>query len=141
MKVFHETTYRYSDPVFLEPHTIRLRPRSDPSQRELSYGLTLDPTPSHLSYFLDCEGNSVARAHFQELTHKLVISSEFEVVTLRQNPFDFLWNDDAERLGFRYSEARSLDRFLAVDGKPTDLTQAALRQAQGSTLSFLTALN
>ena len=33
ISVDHTTVYRYSAPVFLEPHIVRLRPREDALQR------------------------------------------------------------------------------------------------------------
>ena len=68
-KVEHETVYRYSRPVALEPHVLRLRPREDGTQRLLSYLLVVEPEPAAQSIWLDQEGNSaqqvweIGRAH------------------------------------------------------------------------------
>lgn len=140
-RVRHTTTYSYSDAVFVEPHTLRLRPRSDPAQTELSYRLTIDPAPVRLSHVLDSEGNSVAYASFEGSTSKLAIVSQLEVETLRRNPFDFLWRERAERLGFQYSEADSLARFLHADATRMEPTAWALARSGGDTLAFLTLLN
>lgn len=86
----HITRFRYTAPVYLEPHVIRLRPRSDSWQRLVRYRMAIEPEPSLLSDVLDSEGNSVAHAWFSELTDSLAICTEFEVETLRVNPFDFL---------------------------------------------------
>src|ERR1019366_6177863 len=43
--VVHTTLYRYSSPVYLEPHIIRLRPREDASQRLEAWTLDIAPTP------------------------------------------------------------------------------------------------
>lgn len=86
----HSTRFRYSRPVYLEPHLIRLRPRCDNSQRLLEYRLRITPEPELLSEGLDVEGNVVAHAWFCGLTESLAVTSEFEVETLRANPFDYV---------------------------------------------------
>jgi hypothetical protein len=35
LKIIHRTRYRYSQPVFLEPFTVRLPPRCDSGQSSL----------------------------------------------------------------------------------------------------------
>jgi transglutaminase-like putative cysteine protease len=88
--VNHTTIYRYSEPVYLDPHVIRLRPRADGTQRLIAYQLQIDPEPAGRTDCLDAEGNSVVQAWFAEPTSSLQLSSQFMVETLRDNPFDFL---------------------------------------------------
>src|SRR6186997_112767 len=88
--VIHRTHYRYSAPVFLEPHVIRLRPREDPAQRLGSWKLEITPTPAGRNEYLDQEGNSVVRAWFHVPTGDLSLRSEFELDTVRENPFNYL---------------------------------------------------
>lgn len=141
-RVVHTTTYSYSHAVFLEPHVIRLRPRSDPAQRELAYSLAVEPSPLRLSHALDSEGNSAACAWFEGTAERLEIVSRLEVETLRGNPFDFLWRDGAHRLGFRYAEQEALARFLRADETPRlEPTAWALARSGGETLPFLMRLN
>ena len=61
-QIVHQTRYRYSQPVLLEPHEIRLRPRCDWSQRLLDFALDIEPEPAGIAHNLDAEGNAVARA-------------------------------------------------------------------------------
>ncbi len=89
-RVRHETLYRYTSEVFLEPHTIRLRPRSDSWQRLERFAILINPQPTRLAEGVDAEGNDVAHAWFSGLTDSLRIRTDFEVETLRENPFDFL---------------------------------------------------
>ncbi len=140
-RVVHTTTYSYSDAVFLEPHTIRLRPRSDPAQRELAYRLAVEPAPARLSHALDSEGNSVACVWFEGATPRLEIVSRLEVETLRGNPFDFLWLNGAHRLGFRYAQEDALARFLRADATRLEPAAWALARSGGETPAFLTRLN
>ena len=88
--VVHTTHYRYDAPVHLEPHTFRLRPRDDGSQHLLRYSLAISPTPAGQASLLDREGNVVSQAWFSGQIESLEVRSEFEVETLRENPFDFL---------------------------------------------------
>ena len=99
----HTTVYRYTAPVFLEPHVIRLRPRDDAAQRLLSYDLVLDPQPAGQVSLCDYNGNTVVQAWFDELLDRLTVRSRFEAETLRENPFDFLLPPSSElALPFRY---------------------------------------
>jgi transglutaminase-like putative cysteine protease len=90
ISVVHSTVYRYSARVFLEPHTFRLRPRNDASQRLEQFALDLAPAPAGQSWCLDQDGNVVLEAWFREPVSELSVMSSFQVETLRENPFDFL---------------------------------------------------
>jgi transglutaminase-like putative cysteine protease len=88
--VVHTTSYRYDAAVHLEPHTFRLRPRDDSAQKLLRHALTITPIPAGRADLLDRENNIVTQAWFTGDVRSLEIRSEFEVETLRHNPFDFL---------------------------------------------------
>ncbi|SRR5579871_3347172 len=88
--VQHSTTYRYSEPVSLDPHVFRLRPRADGAQRLIEYALEISPAPAGRAECLDAEGNAVVQAWFNAPVSHLSVSSQFSVETLRENPFDFL---------------------------------------------------
>jgi transglutaminase-like putative cysteine protease len=88
--VTHRTAYRYSEPVFVEPHLIRLRPRCDGSQNLTAYQLQISPDPAGRSEYLDAEGNSVVQVWFDTAIRELQVSSQFQLETLRANPYDFL---------------------------------------------------
>ena len=86
----HSTVYRYDAPVTQEPHTVRLRPRTDASQRLLSFALQISPAPAGQCECLDRDGNVVLETWFDTSMRELAIQSSFEVETVRTNPFDFL---------------------------------------------------
>ena len=140
-RVKQTTAYRYSTAVFLEPHLIRLRPRSDSSQEVLSWDMSIEPRPTQLTWASDAEGNFAAYAWFERLTEKLRITTRFEVETLRKNTFDFLWLDGSDRLGFAYAERDALADYLGAGASPDGLTSQALEQSAGDTAGFLAALN
>ena len=130
----HVTEFRYSEPVLLEPHTIRLRPRSDSWQFLRSFRLQVEPRPSRLAESTDSEGNDVAHAWFGGPTDTLTIRTEFEVETLRADPFDYLLvGACADRLPVEYppAERRQLDPALALSEPGASATAELARRVAG----------
>ena len=101
----HETEYRFSAPVFLEPHCIRLHPRQDGGNAISSYILTVDPEPTTRSRVLDADGNLADQLWFAGLHRQLRIITETEVTTGRDNPYDYLPFERAGKLPLGYSAA------------------------------------
>jgi transglutaminase-like putative cysteine protease len=83
--VRHETRYRYSLPVVLAPHVLRLTPR--PEHRLLSRTLVVRPEPLELNQEVDAFGNATTRVVFPAAsTEELFIDSTFELETTRPGP-------------------------------------------------------
>ena len=145
--VTHTTTYSFSRPVFLEPHAIRLRPRSDGSQRLIRFELTLEPRPAGLSECLDLDGNCVVHAWFDGLAESLQVKTRCEVETLRRNAFDYIVSPpSANRLPLEYpTDLRlPLRPYCSRDGSDKPVRQFAnsiADEVDRQTLPFLTALN
>ena len=146
--VNHTTRYAYSRPVFLEPHTLRLRPHSNTSQELIQFKLEVEPKPSAWTEATDAEGNDIAHAWFEDLAESLVVKSAFEVETLRHNPFDFILHESsAARLPLEYpTDSRAqLAPYLAStsssDGPVAEYARSVAEWAGGETLPFLTVLN
>lgn len=97
-RVVHHTRYRYTRPVFLEPHLLRLTPRGDAAQRLVSFTAGIRPEPVGTSLCTDLHGNTVLSVWFDGLTDFLDIDVTCEVTTLRRNPFDFLSDPERPRL-------------------------------------------
>ncbi len=93
-KIRHLTTYTFSDMVFLDPHTVRLRPKSDSTQRVESFDITIDPEPIGITNSIDLSGNDTLSLWFRGLHDHLTITSSSEVQTLRTNPYDFIITDN-----------------------------------------------
>src|SRR5437660_815869 len=134
--VEHSTVYRYDAEVHQEPHTFRLTPRSDASQRVLRHDLEITPAPAGRSMCLDHDGNVVVEAWFLGSMTELAVRSSFEVETLRDNPFDFVFA--GPELGEPLGSA--LAPYLTFDGS------AAVRAFAGAiahrdTLAFVAELN
>ncbi len=78
--IWHETQYRYSAPVALEPHVLRLTPRTESALLHW-HRLTADPSPSVRRDAVDRYGNRVTQLKFEGLTSYLRIVSCFELET------------------------------------------------------------
>ena len=101
--VRHQTTYRYSNEVYLGPQVVRLKPRSDASQQLVNFEATIQPPPSGLTENTGAEGNLELLAWFDGPMDALEIETSSIVDTLRPNPFDFIWLGD-RRLPLDYGE-------------------------------------
>lgn len=89
-RITHSTHYTYSRAVHLRPHTLRLCPRSDGAQWLQSFDISLTPTPTQQTYFLDIHGNTCLKVSFESPLSSLHIQTTSEVTTHRPNPFDYL---------------------------------------------------
>lgn len=78
--VSHETLYRYSVPVGLAPHVLRLNPRLDGGWL-YSRGLVVEPDPIAWCELVDAHGNAVTQVDFAGQSRLLRIDSRFELET------------------------------------------------------------
>ncbi|MDH3443132.1 MAG: transglutaminase family protein [Deltaproteobacteria bacterium] len=146
-KATHVTDYCYSRPVFLEPHVIRLRPRSDGVQQLRSFHLRIDPPPAGMTECLDIEGNATVQVWFSDNTERLCIATEFLLETFRINPFDFIISEVfAQSLPATYSpqDAGLLSSHrdaLAADNTLMGFVEGIARECGGKILPFLDSLN
>jgi transglutaminase-like putative cysteine protease len=146
ISVLHSTVYRYTTPVYLEPHTLRFRPRQDGTQRLLSYQLQIGPQPAGLAECLDQDGNAVVQAWFDVPVGELAVRSAFQIETLRENPFDFLLCAADRQLPPILPEAQRAALAPYVDAasiapEVRDFAGAIAAGASGKTLPFLLQLN
>ena len=148
LRIAHTTQYHFTRAVYLEPHVVRLEPRSDPTQRLLHWRVEIQPEPMARAAALDSEGNSVLYLWFVDLHEALEIRAEGEVETLRANPFDFLFLEpEYARLPATYGalEGAWLARYRAPSGAAEDLAgewaREALAASNGFAMEFLNALN
>ncbi len=86
----HALQYLYERPVFLEPTTLRLAPRSEPAQQLLHHELRVQPQPSGSSRVLEADGGEAVVLWFNPLQQELGIEVEMVVRTTRVNPFDWI---------------------------------------------------
>ena len=149
-RIRHSTTYTYSRPVFLEPHLIRLCPRSDPRQRLLSFEFRVSPQPTGVSHNIDADSNPFHLVWFSDLTPEFTIDACSVVETLKPNPFDsFLTCDDSLPLELTDDEATllgpCLDSYSLIRPGDAELIKSLGREVEsrGSRTVFgsLQALN
>ena len=144
--IVHRLTYTYSEPVFLEPITLRLTPRQDASQRLLQHRLTLLPEPAGMSHVLEPDGTDAVISWFTHTHPVLTITMETQVETLRTNPFDWILTDPGvQTLPATYSaaEAQSLAPCLASSGLHPIVEAWARQRAEAvewDTAAFLIGL-
>jgi transglutaminase-like putative cysteine protease len=140
-EVRHNLRYAYSKEVFLEPTSIRLRPRGDFSQRVESFNMQVDPAPAGLSESLDLFNNHEVLAWFAGKHGSLAIQTHFKVDTTLSNPFNYLITDPLVlRLPAKYaSEYSLLNAYLrpVPDPSVANLAQELLRESDDNALNFL----
>ena len=100
-KILHRTYYNFSAAVWLQPHTLRLRPREGHELRIESSTLEITPAAT-LRWYHDVENNSVATATFETPANQLLIESEVIIQQYNQAPLDFLVADYAVDYPFAY---------------------------------------
>jgi transglutaminase-like putative cysteine protease len=151
-RISHLTTYTYSQAVTLAPHIIRLRPRASGDQAVEFFQLQVDPLPLGMTQILDAEGNAILRLWWEEQpTSHLQLQSDFQVVTYRTNPFNYLLEPWATRLPLDYpaSLLSYLQPYLtghSIAGMPPDPLATQLGQELAHTVEhnpvmFLSELN
>lgn len=145
-EIRHTTIFTYERPVFLEPISVRLRPRCDCTQALHHHALTLTPAPAGGSETIDLDGNGLQAFWFDGVHASLRITAASGVETLRTNPFDFLLTEpEASILPLAYPQdlEPALKPYLArvQVTSEVDIFARDLRQkAGGATLPFLSLL-
>ena len=134
ISVEHRTTYRYNVPVILEPHIFRLRPRTNSSQRLLTFNLQLNPLPAGTTECLDQDGNLALNAWFNAPTTELSVYSQFTLETLRENPFDYVLLGESLNLPLWYREPTS--SALASYRNDNHVTDAVKEYARNSGMKW-----
>ena len=151
-KITHTTCYSYSQAVRLRPHTILLCPRSDGAQCLKQFDIQIEPPPKQQTYFLDINGNTCLKISFEDALSALKITTTSEVVTQRENPFDYLSEPWALSFPVDYPSglAAQLSPYLAaLPGRgltdanmPSvlELAQSVVQKSGGNVGQFLTQL-
>lgn len=100
----HEIRFAYERPVFIEPLTVRLKPRQDTGHGLLSYSMAVDPAPTGETRTIEHDGADASVLWFDGEHASLRITAESRVRTHRKNPFDWIITyDGAASLPVRYA--------------------------------------
>ncbi len=147
-QISHTTTYTYSQPVILQPHLLRLRPRCDGDQSLEQFQVQVTPAPVGTTQILDPEGNAIARHWWDETpTEHLTYHVQSQVVTRCTNPFNFLLEAWAAQLPIDYpaSVLAGLQPYLGdaigVDPVAYQLAQEIAQSVDENPIMFLSELN
>ncbi len=145
-QISHVTTYRYEQPAILDPHVLRLRPRSDSFQTLEAHELTIVPEPVGLTQLLDAEDNAIARCWWpSQPINTLTITAISTVATEITNPFNYLLEPWATECPIDYPSSirTALAPSLESGNAPvaTQLAQEIAVAVNWNTVEFLSALN
>ncbi|MEM8544171.1 MAG: transglutaminase family protein [Cyanobacteria bacterium P01_H01_bin.119] len=145
----HTTHYRYGHPVGLQPHTLRLRPRSDAAQKLCMFQQNITPVPDYQAEAVDLGGDTTTRIAFgSDQLRELQIKVHSQVETYRTNPFDYRSEPWAIEFPLDYPTllaARLQPYWLSPLSAPVDSSVVSLahqiqQETRHSVGYFLTAL-
>ena len=146
--IIHRTIYTYNQPVWLQPHLIRLQPRTDAWQQLHSFSWIIDPIPETVSQIIDLDGNNLIKVWFTKATERLELKFITQVETKKTNPFDYLLEPWAVKFPIDYPSSllaqlqpylQPYSRFL--DPLVLELAQEIDLEVNGNTITFLSILN
>jgi transglutaminase-like putative cysteine protease len=147
-KIQHYTRYQYNRSLLLKPHIIRLRPRSNSSQKLQYFHLQIDPKPAGISEYIDLDGNDLIKVWFDRATDFLTIATDLEIDTYLNNPFNYLLEPWMVKLPIDYPSSllRQLHPYLQLESQFIDplileLARSICEESDNNTLSFLSNLN
>ena len=100
--IVNRTSYAYTGPVRLGPHTLRLRPREGHDLRIESASLSIQPEAS-LRWHRDAEDNCLAIATFNGCGDELLLESHLSILQYDHEPLNFVVEDYAVDYPFQYA--------------------------------------
>jgi transglutaminase-like putative cysteine protease len=89
-KIKHITHYKYSSEIFLEPHLLRVVPRTDAHQILKTFDLEISPLPTTKNDKIGLNNLQDYMLWFDGLTAELKITTTALVEISNPNPFNFL---------------------------------------------------
>ena len=141
----HKTSYRYSRPVWLSPHVVRLRPAPHSRTPVVSYSLRVQPEKHFINWQQDPYNNRLARLVFPEKASEFSVEVDLIAELSVINPFDFFLNKYAETYPFAYDRilSRELIPYLETlppEPKLQELTHEVRRDNTGI-VDYLVEIN
>ena len=147
LKIRHQTTYRYREPVALGSHRLMLRPRESRELRLISSEVTVTPA-APITWAYDVAGNALATVAFQTMADTLVIDAraELQLDAAAYPVFDIAAS--AIVYPFKYSAdewtdlgALTVQQYPDPDGRLLAWARAFVRGDQTDTLALLKDLS
>jgi transglutaminase-like putative cysteine protease len=108
LTVFHETLYRYSQPVRFGEHRLMFRPRDSHDLRLVDTALVISP-PAQVHWLHDVFSNSIAIARFHTEAQELRFESRIEIDHYGQADPDFPLEPYAQHYPFSYASEEVAD--------------------------------
>jgi transglutaminase-like putative cysteine protease len=146
LNICHTTEYLFSEPVFLEPHTFRFRPKSSKVHDNIDFRITIDPRPAGLAEQRDAEDNRILFCWFEPKTSCLKITSDSRVTVTNFNPFDFLIHPpEYLKVPFVYDPStkdllhHALES-IVTEGSMHEYSTGILKETKRQSIPFLSAL-
>ena len=146
IRIVHETAYKFSSSVFLEPHYFRFKPKNTQYNKLESFSLTMSPEPAGCSEQYDPEENPIQLYWFEGLHSQLKIHAESLVSIRVFNPFNFLVHpSSAAVLPFNYPEdlrgvLNPLIQHSGISEILAGYAEIVKKSAGGQTIGFITGL-
>src|SRR5208337_574360 len=141
----HKTLYRYTKPVWLSPHVVRLRPAPHCRTPISSYSLKIIPKDHFLNWQQDPYSNHLARLVFPKKSREFSVEVDLVAELTVINPFDFFVEAYADKFPFPYDATlqRELAPYLEVmpAGPKLKAYVEEIRRANVGTVDYLVELN
>src|SRR5579872_801246 len=141
----HKTLYRYTRPVWLSPHVVRLRPAPHCRTPIPGYSLRVTPEQHFINWQQDPYSNHLARLVFPEKTTEFSVEVDLVADLTVVNPFDFFLEKYAEEFPFAYDPIlrKELAPYLeaAAPGLRLQSLIRQFRRPKMRTIDFLVAIN
>lgn len=108
LRIIHETTYHYREPVFFGQHTAMLRPREGHDLHIDDAQLEIEPAAS-TRWLRDIYGNSIAVIDFEKPAGKLRVFSDCQVTIFEDAPRQGIIDPHARSFPFQYGSEEQMD--------------------------------
>lgn len=144
--ILHNTVYKFSEDVFLEPHNFRFKPKDGLHSKVINFNIDISPKPAGISEQTDAENNVIHFCWFDGMTSELVINCHSIVEIQDYNPLGFiLYPQEFFDMPFVYSDGLVKTLQPALEGEliTNDLEaygQEVLVNSNSKTIEFITNL-
>jgi len=137
----HQTIYTFSNPVFLEPHILKFKPRTCPQQLLRTFEIKIFPEPTGRYEFLDENDNQGEMIWFKGNHRELTIEVHAELELFYVEPFGFLvYPFENNQMPIQYSSTNSLNVYLQLIEDQIiahNYTKQLMNQFGQNTMDFL----